>query len=130
MQGVGVSLTMQIIARLDGTSKRPFVLITPHIRAHHKELDRSLIEHTCIDTLQEGIKPAQLQAYKIDPQINQGRARRKPEIQFADRIGENAVCPWTDEQFALTRLRSAPLLTHNAEILDGILQKDIIPSPN
>ena len=67
------------------------------------------------------VKPAHLQAHQVDLQVDVSGGRTIAKVHITDGIYKSAMRPWTDQQLALPRFRSAAMIAHEIEIVDGIL---------
>ena len=76
------------------------------------------------------IKPAYLQAGKINLQVDKGGGRGITKIEFTDRVRITGVRPRPNEQFALASFRRTTLLAHDLKIVEGIFEEDIVPATN
>src|SRR5581483_5456889 len=106
------------------------LFVAPDVSSHHKELDRRLVQHVRVNTLEPVIEPAQLQAEKIALQVDVSGGSAKAEVEFADGIRYSAVRPGADEQLALARFRRAAVLAHAGKVADRVLQENIVPAAN
>src|SRR5713101_1052053 len=125
-----MSIAVEIIAGDYSTGQGPFLLITPDIGAHYEQLDRRFIEHPGIDTFQPVIKPAHLQTYKIDLQVDESSAGPEAKVHFTNRIRKRSMRPGTNDKLALPSPLRTTQLTQKLIIFDSVLQENIIPTTN
>src|SRR5437763_13707660 len=128
IQHICLSVAMQVIAGLDSTGERPFLLVTPDICSHDEELDRGFTHYTKINTFEPVVEPTHLQTDKINLQVNKGGRGSKTKVQVTNRIRYSTMRPGSDQQFALAGLWRTSMLAHDYEILDGIFQVNNVPA--
>ena len=128
VSAIGAARAMQVVAGFNGSCERPFLLVAPYIRAHDEEFDGGFGKDAGILAFQELVEPAQLQTGDIRLEIDQEGCRGKAKVHFADGIRGTAMNPGADQQFALFGCGGRALLAHDAEVFDGILQEDIVPT--
>ena len=102
--------------------QRPFVLVSPAIRAHHEQAHRWPRRRL---SPQHRGEELDLQAGEVEA----GQRRLRPEVAVADRVSEYRMRPGThDEALPVTRCGRGRFLAEARVVGEGSGQEDVVPA--